>query len=831
MAKVWVCTYASEEGRGNAELLRHTALREGEADRVVVYGPGDRPDGLYWDGAWRAWCVAQTLRRSDRGDVVVWCDPDAMFEASLKPYAQADWPHVLLFVTGKRIQTWTKRDTFAFMDRTEDRHRHGALLAACVQMYRNTPEAHAFVMDLLRWCSDTRVVDDAKVLQDYPGTRGHLRDQSALSLLAVDHPAVRTANDPVQQDGPVGDGQEDDNTSPTDLELPPDLVFHHRKVRSPARVAVVTPTVGSPHLEACVRSVQDQLLPNVVHYLVVDGPEHEAAVRDVVRMFEHRKPVHVAVLPHNVGADGWCGHRVYGALPWLVDAAYVSFLDEDNMMEPGHLRDLLKAVVATRSRWGFSLRKIVLPDGTPLCADNCESLGSIHHTVCGRGDRLVDTNCYLMERALAIETSPKWNARFRDPATPEADRGVCAALLGVRHACSRRHSLVYRTGSTSLSVPPRFFTEGNRRFGYDFAEFQDLYVFHFSPEATARFLRTRREMDRSYALDEWQMTLLRGLDGRPGSDRTKRFNLLDGYACAEHIPTGACVYVSMCFADQVPWALLHSRRGDVWRIGYTAESPNIRHKDQWDPELLGAHFDVVLTYWKPLLEDQRVNALFCPHNAHHLDFGNPMDLRVLRDNLCSGKSCAMVLERRGLSGRYRVPNVDVTLECLDSLRELVVKDLADVTAFGVGWDECPHPGVKIGHALHRTQDPRHAVDILQEFSFAVIVENCDAEGYASEKLYDALIAGAVPLYYGSPPRRLGIPEGKEGVYLDLRKLFADRPREEWSSLLQGYLDSLTDRDVRAWKERVVAHRRGILEKVGVEAFADAVRAAMHRRKV
>ena len=46
---------------------------------------------------------------------------------------------------------------------------------------------------------------------------------------------------------------------------------------------------------------------------------------------------------------------------------------------------------------------------------------------------------------------------------------------------------------------------------------------------------------------------------------------------------------------------------------------------------------------------------------------------------------------------------------------------------------------------------------MQGYTFALIVENCDAQGYASEKLYDALIAGAIPLYYGHVPAQLRIP--------------------------------------------------------------------------
>ena len=39
--KRWLCTYAVPGLEGNAELLRHTALHEGQVDRVIVYAPSD----------------------------------------------------------------------------------------------------------------------------------------------------------------------------------------------------------------------------------------------------------------------------------------------------------------------------------------------------------------------------------------------------------------------------------------------------------------------------------------------------------------------------------------------------------------------------------------------------------------------------------------------------------------------------------------------------------------------------------------------------------------------------------------------------------------------
>lgn len=234
-----------------------------------------------------------------------------------------------------------------------------------------------------------------------------------------------------------------------------------------------------------------------------------------------------------------------------------------------------------------------------------------------------------------------------------------------------------------------------------------------------------------------------------------------------------------------------------------------------------------MQYWRPLLDDPRVTTVFCPHNTHHLDLDDPVDRAVLRANRGTGKSVAMVLERRDLRGSYKIPNMDVTLRCLDPLREAFVADLTEVTVFGTGWDAAAarNPGITVGHTLHRSEDPRTSVDILQDYTFALVVENCDAEGYCSEKLYDALIAGCIPLYYGSVPSHIYVPEGPAtGVYLDLKPLVGppEAVAPDASARIQAFLDGLDDEAVAAWRARVAHLREGVLRQVDAASFAVAV---------
>ena len=319
--RIVVCTFATAEYAGSAELLRHTALRHG-ADEVIVYRERDvepwfreHPDLLrgqtrgYGWWSWKPWCILDAMRRwSMPGDAVIYCDAAMTVEAPLRPYAQAA-RHALLFrlggwaAKGYRNRGWTKRDTFAMMGVADDAHREAAQLNAAVQVYRHTPRATAFLERYREWCGRREVIDDARALEDYPGYVDHRHDQSILSLLAVGCEDVALARDPTQHGAGDPEGQDDPP-------LPPGpLLDHHRARRRPVAVAVVTPTVGGPHLEACVRSVQAQDLPNVTHYVVVDGPEHEPAVDAVLAKFRNRAPLRVLRLPHNTGAGGWNGHR------------------------------------------------------------------------------------------------------------------------------------------------------------------------------------------------------------------------------------------------------------------------------------------------------------------------------------------------------------------------------------------------------------------------------------------------------------------------------------------------------------------------------------------
>ncbi len=51
-------------------------------------------------------------------------------------------------------------------------------------------------------------------------------------------------------------------------------------------VSVVTPTTGTPELRQAIASVQAQTYKDLEHYIVVDGPNHQAKVDAIVRTMD-----------------------------------------------------------------------------------------------------------------------------------------------------------------------------------------------------------------------------------------------------------------------------------------------------------------------------------------------------------------------------------------------------------------------------------------------------------------------------------------------------------------------------------------------------------------
>jgi glycosyltransferase involved in cell wall biosynthesis len=230
-------------------------------------------------------------------------------------------------------------------------------------------------------------------------------------------------------------------------------------------VTVVTATTGGSSLVECLRSVQNQNYPNIQHLVMIDGPERSVNaykhIEDSGVISSDGYRLDVIDLPYSVGKDRWNGHRIYGSGCYIADGDFLLFLDDDNTIDNTHVSDCI-SLIEKGFHWTYSLRKIVDRNGDFLCNDDCESLGkwpSILHPE----DYFIDVNCYFLPKLMAVNLSPIWHRKFREPGQPEVDRVLCAALREhfPNFACTNKYSVNYKVGNTGNSVQDSFFVRGN----------------------------------------------------------------------------------------------------------------------------------------------------------------------------------------------------------------------------------------------------------------------------------------------------------------------------------------------------------------------------------
>lgn len=224
------------------------------------------------------------------------------------------------------------------------------------------------------------------------------------------------------------------------------------------KVTIITPTTGSGYLRENLLSVAAQTYDNIEHLVVIDGPEFASKVSS---NWTVKSKATFMQLPHNTGHSQYNGHRIYGALSYLIDSDYVMFLDEDNYINPDHVESLVK--VCETNDWAFSLRTIVDSVSNYVCLDDCENLGK-WPTCLSDQEYFVDVGAYFLPVPVAVQISPLWYRRARHPdEQPEVDRIIMQVLLeqGFSYDTNGKYTLQYRVGNREDSVKADFFLWGN----------------------------------------------------------------------------------------------------------------------------------------------------------------------------------------------------------------------------------------------------------------------------------------------------------------------------------------------------------------------------------
>ncbi len=145
-------------------------------------------------------------------------------------------------------------------------------------------------------------------------------------------------------------------------------------------------------------------------------------------------------------------------------------------------------------------------------------------------------------------------------------------------------------------------------------------------------------------------------------------------------------------------------------------------------------FRTVFTWHDPLVDGERYHKYFFPLPEHYPVVADlPFPERKLLVNVSGNKSS----EEPGELYSVRVR----------SIRFMERAAAADFDLYGIGWER--------GDAAGRSFPAYRGVvadkwDVLPRYRFALCYENQQMEGYVTEKLFDCLRCGVIPVYLGDP---------------------------------------------------------------------------------
>lgn len=218
---------------------------------------------------------------------------------------------------------------------------------------------------------------------------------------------------------------------------------------------IIIPTIGKPEFKQSFFSCLNQTYKNLKIYVVIDGAHYSERVLNLIPDdLDLNENLKIVVLPENVGANGWYGHRIYSAFSLLVNQDYVFFLDEDNFLEKNHVESMINTCEENNLQWCYSLRNVVDSNGNFLFQDNCESLGM---WVPFTNYKHVDTSCYCLSLDIARQFSHNIFGQWG------ADRAFFTALdtYTDKYKTSGLYTVNYRLGGNDGSVKQDFFIFGN----------------------------------------------------------------------------------------------------------------------------------------------------------------------------------------------------------------------------------------------------------------------------------------------------------------------------------------------------------------------------------
>ncbi len=591
-------------------------------------------------------------------------------------------------------------------------------------------------------------------------------------------------------------------------------------------ITIITPTIGSEHFKKLLQSINEQHglneLFSIEHFIVIDNsPVFQSKTNTILNEVSEKNGIkrYIFNIPFSSGAGNFKGHKIYSSIPQFSNGEYIIFLDDDNFLKEDHIINFVNLIKNKNYDWLYSLRSIVNKENKIICDDNCESLGYLNPVYYNKNSYLIDTNCYFVKNEIIKKICGLWNkkAEYNDN-DPDRIFGKILMSNFLNYECTKEHTLCYRTHEIKdsiIGVSSKLFIEGNKEIHKTYGietvwQLPVLYLAHFDEAHTEMIInRIYNKNKDSIGFKQWQLNLF--------DDLANKLCIKNAYT-SPFIPTGSIIWTHMCNYESLPLKLFE--RKDIYKVLYTIESPNIRHQAQWNKDFLAKNFDIILTYWTDLFKVRDYNTIYFPF-VHRLDFNNKSDMELI-NNVKKSPSACIVLENRNLEGNYKIN--DITLEAQDSKRALVVEEISKhlkVHCYGSSWqnfvtkkNENGNHNLIFESTESRFLDTDKTIDYYNKHMFTIILENCNATGYVSEKIYDAWMVSSIPIYYGNFNEQI---EKYFGEDIPIHKMMININKIGIENI-GTYISELYVDEIEELLENINKYKQKVLEKVSINSY-------------
>lgn len=185
-------------------------------------------------------------------------------------------------------------------------------------------------------------------------------------------------------------------------------------------------------------------------------------------------------------------------------------------------------------------------------------------------------------------------------------------------------------------------------------------------------------------------------------------------------------------------------------------------------------FKIIFTFWDDLVDNKKYYKLFYPHSLTRMEQSKAFNKKKL---------CAMIFGKKNWISNQPFINLYKMREEIVQFFEHNAPDSFDL--YGTHWDTALH--------VYKGTTPNKQ-ECLKHYKFCFAYENTgNMAGYITEKIFDAMIAGTVPIYYGAQNITKYIPKH---CFIDARD-FIDH-----ASLFK-YLHTMTEQEYLCYQQAIV----------------------------